>query len=672
MRTCLVCILGILATGSGLYANEVVGPLIGSISSSGVRMLYRPSAEAQTLSLQVFDANKQMVKMVSAECKVEHDFVAHFTVSGLRPASTYEYQIATTGDSPQVLVKAGSSHRFTTASQQRSEERVVVSFVSCVDVEPTKIWSEMEQLKVDAVCLMGDTPYIDSSDLSVARKKHRQFLQMPDLVRLGKKTAVVGIWDDHDFGKNNGNGLNLLEGKIRTRKAFVDYRAHDRYGNGSEGVYHKLDLGSLEIFFLDPRYFSQTEPSPVDRSQPTCFGKQQWDWLLQGLKESKAKFKVLAMGAIWQDKKNSETDDMFTYWYERDALLDFIKDQQIPGVTLLGGDIHVARHLKHPDRVGYDLHDFIISPGHERTITGLDVYHPSLLWSLVEGRQFLTLTVDTRGDESYLTAEFRQPEGRVNRRVVLTLTSLTPPSPDKNLSAGMRAHWDFDQGLQNQSLLGPRIDAQSHGGASIDKTAQTSGGAVRFQRSKSQFLNVPKSFLDDNSTAHTVSLWFKPASLPKHATGDRSFLLESTAQGVPSNTRAWHLSLGLRATADPSKINLQLYTVTLQPAASPGAAPRQISQGPFDFLLDRQRLRDHWNHVAFTFDAESLSLFLNGDVAAVHPLPVKGPAAEFGGLVIGGHRAGKGRNFDGWIDEVAVWQRLLDQDEIRELSRLSH
>ncbi|MGB1709195.1 MAG: alkaline phosphatase, partial [Rubripirellula sp.] len=197
MRTCLVCIFGILATGSALYANEVVGPLIGSISSSGVRMLYRPSAEAQTLSLQVFDANKQMVKMVSAECKAEHDFVAHFTVSGLRPASTYEYQIATTGDSPKVLVKAGFRHRFTTASQKRSGERVVVSFVSCVDVEPTEIWSEMEQLKVDAVCLMGDTPYIDSSDLSVARKKHRQFLQMPDLVRLGKKTAVVGIWDDH-------------------------------------------------------------------------------------------------------------------------------------------------------------------------------------------------------------------------------------------------------------------------------------------------------------------------------------------------------------------------------------------------------------------------------------------------------------------------------------------
>ena len=111
--------------------------------------------------------------------------------------------------------------------------------------------------------------------------------------------------------------------------------------------------------------------------------------------------------------------------------------------------------------------------------------------------------------------------------------------------------------------------------------------------------------------------------------------------------------------------------MTLQPAASPGAAPKQISQGPFDFLVDREQLRDRWNHVAFTFDSESLRLFLNGNLAATHALPVKGPAAEFGGVVIGGHRAGTGRNFDGWIDEVAVWLRLLDQDEIRGLSNLA-
>jgi len=96
-----------------------------------------------------------------------------------------------------------------------------------------------------------------------------------------------------------------------------------------------------------------------------------------------------------------------------------------------------------------------------------------------------------------------------------------------------------------------------------------------------------------------------------------------------------------------------------------------MAQGSFDFLVDRERLRERWNQVAFPFDSESLRLFLNGDLAVTHQLPVKGPAAEFGGVVIGGHRAGTGRNFDGWVDEVAIWQRLLDQDEIRRLSKAS-
>jgi hypothetical protein len=75
---------------------------------------------------------------------------------------------------------------------------------------------------------------------------------------------------------------------------------------------------------------------------------------------------------------------MYTYCAERDALLDFIKKERIPGVVLVGGDIHVSRHLVHPQRVGYDLHDFIISPGHTSVIPSLNVYHQDLEWSRVE------------------------------------------------------------------------------------------------------------------------------------------------------------------------------------------------------------------------------------------------------------------------------------------------
>jgi alkaline phosphatase D len=646
-----------------LDASEVVGPIVGTVESTSAHILYRPGTTESKWQLTVL-ADGRVVQQVSAMSARQHDYVVKFSINGLQPATRYRYQIEE--GSGRVIVPADERHSFTTANPARTGNRVSASFVSCVDIEPNAIWQEMEQLKVDGVFLMGDTPYIDNTDLNVVRSRHRQFLQVPDLASLASHTPIIGTWDDHDFGLNNGNGRNMMAGKANTRRGFVEYRAHGRFGNGSEGVYHKVDLGMMEVFLLDPRTFSQTEPSPVDKTQPTCFGADQWEWLLTSLRESRAPFKVLAMGAIWQDKKNKETDDLFTYWYERDALLDLIKAEKIQGVVLLGGDIHVARHLMHPQRVGYDLHDFVISPGHARVITSLDVYHPSLEWSLVEGWQFLTLTADGTKDSLRLIAEFRQPNGVVNRKVDIPLSDMVPAS-NVDSHRGLRARWSFEEGFSNKSVLGDRIDAAPNRGAEIVEGGGVTGKAVRFDAAQEQFLNVPRSFLDDNSAAHTISMWFKPTSLPEHGSASRSFLMESTAEGKPSNTSAWHLSLGLRGTSDPGKVNLQLYTHTLQPAEQPEAAPMPVSQGPFDALVERDQLLNRWNHVAFSFDEESLTLHLNGKQVAQHPLPAPGPASEFGGLIIGGHRGGTGRNFDGLIDEVMVWQRVLSAAELKEL-----
>lgn len=644
-----------IAVPTASHANDVVGPLVGSIDSTSAQLLYRPGASEQPLQLSVLQEG-DVVQRITSIGGEQDDYVAKFSVTNLQPDTVYHYQIDD-ADTQATLIKPDGQHFFRTTRPKREGHRVSVGFVSCVDIEPNGIWKEMQTLNLDMVCLMGDTPYIDSTDLAKVRSRHRQFLQMPDLAELSANTSTVGTWDDHDFGRNNGNGRNLSKGKADTRRGFVNYRAHSQFGNATEGVYHKSDLGMMEVFFLDPRYFSQTEPSPVDASQPTCFGSEQWAWLLTELRDSKAPFKVLAFGAIWEDKKNKETDDMFTYWYERDALLDIIRNEKISGVVLLGGDIHVARHLIHPQRTGYDLNDFVISPGHKRTITELDVFHPSLEWSLVEGWQFLTLTADGTIDVPLLTAEFRQPDGIVNRKVELPLTSLTA---NEEKHPNRRAHWSFDEDMKNDSTLGHRIDAVPENGARIDNNG-VSDGALRLDRSKQQYIRIPRSFLDDNSPHHTVSLWFKPTSLPKHGTSERHFLFESTAEGEVSANPAWHLSLGMRSSESPDQINLQLYTHTLQPASQPEAAPEAKSQGGFDTLIARESLLGHWNQITLTFDSKTLTLSLNEQQVAKHTLPVSGPASEFGGLVIGGHREGAGRNFDGWIDEVSVWQGQTGQ-----------
>ena len=355
---------------------------------------------------------------------------------------------------------------------------------------------------------------------------------------------------------------------------------------------------------------------------------------------------------------------MFTYWYERDALLNFVADNQVSGVVLLGGDIHVARHLIHPHRVGYDLHDFIISPGHDRVIESLNVYHPSLEWSLAKPHQFLTLTADGTGAEPVLIAQYRQAGGKVNREVKVTLSDLQP-NFGEGIFKGLRAYWPFDDDMANHSRLGDRFDAKPIGGATLVNSG-IAGGAVDFERTKKQFLNVGRSVLPDNAAAWTVSMWVKPDSLPGHGTKDRQFLVESTAAGRPEAKAAYNISIGLRSSSNKDQIDLQLYTHTLKPATETGAAPTAIAQGGFSNLVDRS-LFDTWAHIVVTFDSQKLTLFVNGKNIGKHDLETQGPSSETGGLIVGGHREGAGRNFDGKIDELAIWGRVIENFEVQSL-----
>lgn len=659
--------LACMLPGAGLATAQTVGPLVGEVRQTEAYFLYRTNAVEKNLRLSVLGKSGAVVATSVAASAAANDYVAKFHVAGLLPDSDYRYQLEDlTAGSPVAVAGPDELHRFRTKLPHGKRGVVTAAFTSCANTTSNPVWERMGLLAVDQVFMMGDTPYIDSSDLAVIRQKHRDFLNTPALAALGRNTSCVGTWDDHDFGVNNGNGLSFMAGKSNTRQAFVEYRAHARFGNGSEGVYHNIDLGVMEVFLLDPRWFSETAPSPVDPTQKTCFGSDQWQWLLGALKASRAPFKVLAIGEIWQDKKNSETDDLFTYWHERDALLDFVRDQRIPGVVLLGGDIHVSRYLRHPQRAGYDLHDFVTSPAHMDTIPSLNVPHPSLEWSSEQPRQFLTLKADTRVSPAVLTARYLLHDGTVQHEVVIPYDQLAPKA-GAGLGLGLRAWWNFDQDFSNQSVLGARLDAVAAGGAAISPNAGLRGGAAGFSRPSQQYLVVGRSALDDNSAAHSCSLWCKAASLPAHGGTDRSFLLESTLDGSITAAGGYNLSLGFRAATTADQINLELYTHTLQPAVSSSAAPTAISQGPFVCELDRSLFDNTWAHVAIVFDSRSLRLSVNGTQRAEHLLPIPGPASEMGGLVIGGHRNGSGRNFDGLIDEVALWSRVLSQPEIQTL-----
>lgn len=672
----------ILVLGSCLSVPAQTGPMVGTVKPTDAHFLYRPAEIEKPLRLSVLSQNQKIVASSESRSLSDNDFVAKFHITGLSEGSSYTYRIEDLSTTPPtLLVGPQDGLRFRTTTPVGAPNSVTVAFTSCANDSSEPVWQRIAAMGVDQVVFGGDTPYIDVADLATIRRKHRAFLATPMLQSLIRKTSTVGTWDDHDFGVNNGNGVSAADRREQTRQGFVEYRAHDQYGTGTEGIYHKTQTGPLEIFLLDSRWWSQTTASPVAPDKKTCFGSPQWDWLKQGLKHSKAPFKVLLMGQIWQDKKNSENDDMFTYLHERDALFDFIKSEKIPGVVMIGGDIHVSRHLVHRQRVGYDLHDFITSPAHTKVIPTLDVTHPDLEWSSQQPRQFFTLTADTRSQLPLLTGRFYLADGTIQREVILPYEALTPKE-GRGLGRDLRAWWNFNAHGKNAAVTGSRFDAVAVNGAAFLAHGGIRGGAVSFDRSEQQYLRIGRESLDDspalperagrnplddNSAAHTVSLWCQPRSLPAHGSKDRQFLLESTLG--ENKAASYHLSIGMRPSmTDSSKVNLELYTVTLRPAAAAiTSAPTPLAQGPFSLELDRALLAKRWIHVVMTFDSNQLTLFINGKQAVSHTLPVPGAAAEWAGLMLGGHRDGTGRNYDGLMDEVALWSRVLSAQEITEL-----
>ncbi|MCF8237485.1 MAG: hypothetical protein K9I85_04975 [Saprospiraceae bacterium] len=79
-------------------------------------------------------------------------------------------------------------------------------------------------------------------------------------------------------------------------------------------------------------------------------------------------------------------------------------------------------------------------------------------------------------------------------------------------------------------------------------------------------------------------------------------------------------------------------------------------------------ISDEWQHVALVMKSGSITLYLNGigNTHETNVIPVK-----LDGVSIGRYRDWASRTWKGAIDEVAIWDRALTQDEIRETMHLT-
>jgi len=244
-----------------------------------------------------------------------------------------------------------------------------IAFGSCNKAnEPQPLWAEIIQQQPDLWVWLGDNIYGDTPDMELMQQEYQRQFYHKGYQKLLASTAVVGIWDDHDYGVNDGG--KYFAQKAPSRDLMLEFLQVDpsRPVWQREGGYQSYTFGSdgqqVKIILLDTRYFRDTlmESSLEGQRyganpQGDMLGEAQWAWLTEELNSSDAQFNIIGSSIqVIHDEHGFEKWANFPKSHQR--LYDLIADSEAQGVVLLSGDRHIGEisRLKLPE-MPYPLYD---------------------------------------------------------------------------------------------------------------------------------------------------------------------------------------------------------------------------------------------------------------------------------------------------------------------------
>ena len=238
-------------------------------------------------------------------------------------------------------------------------EKYTLAFGSCNNqFTPNNMWKEIIKNKPDIFIWGGDVIYCDTDDMKFMKKNYDQQKKDSSYQDFIKKVKVIGTWDDHDYGINDG-GVEYSK-KDSVQQLFLDFLdvGTNDVRRNRQGVYFSkkipINKHSINLILLDTRYFRDSltkDPTGVKRYIPnkygkgTFLGKQQWKWLKNELNNSKANFNII-MSSVQFLSFEHGFESWGTMPHEVKKLKELIANSKAKGVIILSGDRHIAEISK--------------------------------------------------------------------------------------------------------------------------------------------------------------------------------------------------------------------------------------------------------------------------------------------------------------------------------------
>ena len=434
--------VGALALGLGVAgavdaAQLAAGPMAGYPAMRSALLWLQTDAPAR-VQIAWWPAGQAQARRLSAAVATDdaHRNTAHIDLAPLTPGTRYEYEVLIDGRAVEGL--GGLSFRTAPLWQWRGPPpEVKVLTGSCAYFNEPEfdrpgrpygdgygIYRAMAAQQADLMLWLGDNLYLREADYaspSGMAARYRRDRSRPELQAFLHATPQAAIWDDHDYGPNDGGSAFVF--KQASLDLFKDYWDNPSYGlPGVPGIFTVLHLGDADFFLLDDRWYRDA-PRALETTDKALFGAAQLAWLKNALLESTARFKIIAAGGQLLNP-NGRYDAWSRYPAEQGAFLVWLKEAGVKGVLFLSGDRHLTELLRIERPGRYPLYELTCSPLNSGPARAETVNPARVPGTLVQARNFCALHFTGRGRERRLELAAFDVGGRELWRRAILLTDL--------------------------------------------------------------------------------------------------------------------------------------------------------------------------------------------------------------------------------------------------------
>jgi alkaline phosphatase D len=273
-------------------------------------------------------------------------------IGGLKPHTEYFYA----WESANAVSDTG---RTRTALPTDSQTAVKIAYSSCqhYNFGYYSAHRHAAAQDFDAYVFLGDYVYergrvagairydhVDAVDLKTYRRKYQIYRKDPGLRELHRLHPIVHIWDDHDVFNNYSRNNPPPSASQRTAgyRAAFEWLPKMTMGSDRFRIYRKWSYGAfVDLFMIDTR---QYRTGFGDGQAKHIMPASEMNWLINGLKRSKARWKVVAnQVAIVQKPFGSgdSSDSWDGFAADRTQLFGAIEQAGIRDVIFITGDAHV-------------------------------------------------------------------------------------------------------------------------------------------------------------------------------------------------------------------------------------------------------------------------------------------------------------------------------------------